>query len=45
MNRKKLVFGLLKNRQVRRIGLKLLEDPRVRRMIFKRVSRRLGRRR
>ncbi len=41
---KKLVFSLLKNRQVRRIGLKLLKDPRVQRMIFKQISRRLGRR-
>jgi len=40
---KKLVFGLLKNRQVRRIGLKLLKDPRVQRMILKQVTRRLGR--
>ena len=40
---KKLVFGLLKNRQVRRLGLKLLKDPRVQRMILKQVTRRLGR--
>ena len=41
---KKLVFTLLKNRQVRRIGLKLLKDPRVQRMILDQISRRLGRR-
>ena len=41
---KKLVFKLLKNRQVRRIGLKLLKDPRVQRMILDQISRRLGRR-
>ena len=41
---KKLVLTLLKNRQVRRIGLKLLKDPRVRRVILNQISRRLGRR-
>ena len=41
---KKLVFTLLKNRQVRRIGLKLLKDPRVQRAILNQISRRLGRR-
>ena len=41
---KKLVFSLLKNRRVRRIGLKLLKNPRVQRMILKQISRRLGRR-
>lgn len=40
---KKLVFSLLKNRQVRRMGLKLLKNPRVRRAILKQVTRRLGR--
>ena len=41
---KQLVFTLLKNRQVRRIGLKLLKDPRVQRVILNQISRRLGRR-
>ena len=42
---KKLVFTLLKNRQVRSIGLNLLKNPRVQRMILDQVSRRLlGRR-
>ena len=40
---KKLVMSLLKNRQVRRIGIKLLKDPRVQRMIMRQISRRLGR--
>jgi len=41
---KKLVFGLLKNRQVRSLGLKLLKNRSVQRMIVKQVTRRLGRR-
>ena len=40
---KKLIFGLLKNRQVRRLGLKLLKNRSVQRMIVNQVTRRLGR--
>ncbi len=43
MSKAKVAFKLLKNRHVRRMGLKLLKNPRVQRAIFKQVSRRIGR--
>ncbi|CAA9430727.1 MAG: hypothetical protein AVDCRST_MAG78-1669 [uncultured Rubrobacteraceae bacterium] len=44
MNKKNLVLKLLKNPTVRRTLISLLKNPRVRSMIFKQITRRLGRR-